>query len=265
MNTENNSIIHITTTEDGQQTVNARELHRFLESKQDFSNWIKNRITGYKFVEDRDFTRFSINLSKTSGGRPSTEYLLTVDMAMSLSMVENNEKGEQARAYFIDCKKRVDLAQKILEEAENIPPARKMPTIMDLHRDQLAYLIAQGVPAGTACRSADKLMQICKKLPGIISPKHEVPDERAITIQDLRNNMRPGILYRVNQLAKILPPDHPMHTTDDLTPAIRSSFGKYLAWAVDEGLLEKNSPSARFPLYNLPAIVTFPAAQTAQS
>ena len=38
-----------------QQTVNARELHAFLESKQDFSTWIKNRVADYDFVENRDF------------------------------------------------------------------------------------------------------------------------------------------------------------------------------------------------------------------
>ena len=40
------------------QTVNARELHAFLESKQDFSTWIKNRIEKYGFVENQDFVRF---------------------------------------------------------------------------------------------------------------------------------------------------------------------------------------------------------------
>ena len=37
------------------ETVSARELHEFLESKQDFSTWIKNRISEYDFVENQDF------------------------------------------------------------------------------------------------------------------------------------------------------------------------------------------------------------------
>ena len=41
-----------------QQTVNARELHAFLQSKQDFSTWIKNRVEQYDFVENQDFVRF---------------------------------------------------------------------------------------------------------------------------------------------------------------------------------------------------------------
>ena len=32
------------TEENGEQLVSARDLHEFLESKQDFSDWIKNRI-----------------------------------------------------------------------------------------------------------------------------------------------------------------------------------------------------------------------------
>ncbi|GAA5100442.1 hypothetical protein GCM10023260_12300 [Bartonella acomydis] len=40
------------------QTVNARELHVFLESKQDFSTWIKKRIAAYSFLEGQDFIRF---------------------------------------------------------------------------------------------------------------------------------------------------------------------------------------------------------------
>lgn len=51
------------------ETVSARELHAFVESKQEFANWIKNRIEKYGFIEGYDFL---IILSKTpNGGRPS--------------------------------------------------------------------------------------------------------------------------------------------------------------------------------------------------
>lgn len=39
----------------GKKAVNARYLHSFLESKQEFANWIKGRINKYDFVEGKDF------------------------------------------------------------------------------------------------------------------------------------------------------------------------------------------------------------------
>jgi phage anti-repressor protein len=69
---------------DGKKLVNARELHAYLGSKQDFSNWIINRIDKYGFQEDKDFT---IVLLKSTGGRPAKEYALTIDMAKQLCMV----------------------------------------------------------------------------------------------------------------------------------------------------------------------------------
>jgi len=92
-----------------QQTVNARELHAFLESKQEFSNWIKNRIEDYGFLDGVDFLP---NLSKTQG-RPRIDYFLSLDMAKELSMVERNAKGKQARQYFIDCEKRLSGSLKV--------------------------------------------------------------------------------------------------------------------------------------------------------
>ena len=52
-----------------QQTVNARELHAFLGSKQDFSTWIKNRIEQYGFVENQDFNLFHNFVENPQGGR----------------------------------------------------------------------------------------------------------------------------------------------------------------------------------------------------
>jgi len=95
---------------EGKRTVSARDLYEFLESKQDFSHWISNRISQYGFIEDEDFT---IILSKSNGGRPSREYHISVDMAKELSMVERNEKGKEARQYFI---KMENLAKNQIEE-----------------------------------------------------------------------------------------------------------------------------------------------------
>lgn len=90
-----------------QQTVNARELHAFLENRDMFANWIKDRIEQYGFVENQDFVRYLENSKKPLGGRPSMEYALSLDMAKELSMVERNAQGKQARQYFIDCEKRL--------------------------------------------------------------------------------------------------------------------------------------------------------------
>lgn len=99
-------LINIYSTTIGQEvkeTVNARELHSFLEVGKDFSNWIKDRINSFGFVENQDFVVFANSGEK---GRPSIEYGLSLDMAKELSMVERNEKGKQARQYFIECERR---------------------------------------------------------------------------------------------------------------------------------------------------------------
>jgi len=86
------------------QLCNARDLHATLEVAKDFTDWIKYRIEQYGFIEGEDY---SPNLGKTSrrGGRPATDYHLTLDMAKELAMVENNERGRQVRRYFIQIEK----------------------------------------------------------------------------------------------------------------------------------------------------------------
>ena len=88
------------------ETVSARELHAFLESRRDFSTWIKNRISEYDFVENQDFVRFHKKVEANNA--TLIEYALTLDMAKELSMVERNEKGKQARRYFIECEKKLN-------------------------------------------------------------------------------------------------------------------------------------------------------------
>lgn len=91
----------------GSKAVNARDLHAFLGSKQEFANWIKNRIEKYDLVENVDYVVFHNSMKNLEGGRPQIEYALTIDAAKELSMVEGNEKGKQARRYFIACEKKL--------------------------------------------------------------------------------------------------------------------------------------------------------------
>lgn len=83
---------------EGITMIDARQLHAWLKVRDQFNQWIKRRIAEYGFEEGEDF---SPSLVKT-GGRPRTDYLLTVDMAKELSMVERSERGKQTRRYFIE-------------------------------------------------------------------------------------------------------------------------------------------------------------------
>ncbi|WP_317992658.1 antA/AntB antirepressor family protein [Bartonella gliris] len=88
------------------QTVNARELHTFLEVNSKFADWIVRRIKEYGFLENQDYG-FTFLKNEKRKNVISKEYHLTLDMAKELSMVERNEKGRQARRYFIECEKKL--------------------------------------------------------------------------------------------------------------------------------------------------------------
>lgn len=103
------------------ETVNARELHSFLEVGRDFSTWIKRRIEQYDFVENINYVVFTNSVGNASdsprmgnqtsgrgGDRRSIEYHISIGMAKELAMVENNDQGRKVRRYFIECEKRLN-------------------------------------------------------------------------------------------------------------------------------------------------------------
>ena len=98
------------------QLCNARELHQFVESKRDYSTWIKDRITDYGFTENEDY----IIVTERTLGRPRKEYHITLDMGKELAMVERNEKGRQVRKYFIECERR---AKELTKQQQPLPLA----------------------------------------------------------------------------------------------------------------------------------------------
>ncbi|NCC97271.1 MAG: hypothetical protein EOM02_10570, partial [Synergistales bacterium] len=107
---------------DNRQVVNARELHGFLESGRQFGNWIEDRISKYGFAEGEDYVLvFNKSGKNPSGGRPTKDYLLTLNVAKELCMVENNERGRQARKYFIACEEELRKRQALGDFYDRIP------------------------------------------------------------------------------------------------------------------------------------------------
>ncbi|HIF7521245.1 TPA: antA/AntB antirepressor family protein, partial [Escherichia coli] len=88
--------------------VSAKALHKALGVGRDFTNWIKGRIDQYGFIAGTDFIRVE-NLSTPKRASAKTrqqiehDYLLSLDMAKEVAMVERNEQGRAIRRYFIQC------------------------------------------------------------------------------------------------------------------------------------------------------------------
>lgn len=103
-------------------TVLARELHEFLEVKTAYKDWFP-RMREYGFLEGTDFCSF---LSESTGGRPAQDAQLTIEMAKEICMLQRNEKGKQARQYFIQLEKDWNSPEKVMARALKIADKKIM-------------------------------------------------------------------------------------------------------------------------------------------
>lgn len=116
-----NGLIPIYENDNNEKLVNARELHNFLGIGAEFTTWIKRRIDKYEFVEDVDFTTFDNSVKAENTYKNFKEYILTLDMAKELAMVENNKQGKQVRKYFIEIERKFkEIVSSITQEDQMI-------------------------------------------------------------------------------------------------------------------------------------------------
>lgn len=99
--------------ESDRPTVLARDLYDFLEVKTAYKDWFP-RMCEYGFTEGEDFCSF---LSESTGGRPATDAQLTIDMAKEICMLQRNEKGKQARQYFLQLEKEWNSPEAVMARA----------------------------------------------------------------------------------------------------------------------------------------------------
>jgi phage anti-repressor protein len=115
VNESMNEIIQINYDND-RPTVSAKDLHDFLGVKTAYKDWFP-RMCEYGFIEGQDFCSF---LSESTGGRPAQDAQLTIDMAKELCMLQRNERGKQARQYFIQLEKDWNSPEKVMARALQI-------------------------------------------------------------------------------------------------------------------------------------------------
>lgn len=91
--------------ENGEQLVSARDLHEGLEITDRFSRWFE-RMLAYGFEEDVDYTSVKSSTVVNNGAvRELDDYILKLDMAKEIAMIQRNAKGREFRKYFIEVEK----------------------------------------------------------------------------------------------------------------------------------------------------------------
>ena len=190
------------------QTVSARALYHFFGLAERFSAWW-TRMVSYGLEENVDFATVGKPTVVNNGGTKEIgDYLLTIEAAKHIAMIQRCEKGKQARNYFINVEKlylknlhsnnqtSVTLVEKIRnliveKDGEMVPRndynmlAEKMVALeqkLDLHNLKEEYIertISKKIDLAikASFREADQLIgsnDIVKRLPLATNPKSVV-------------------------------------------------------------------------------------------
>lgn len=140
-------------------TVSARELHGFLQVETPYHKWFP-RMCEYGFSEGQDFWTF---LSESTGGRPAQDAQLTIDMAKEICMLQRNEKGKQARQYFIQLEKDWNSPEKVMARALQIADRKIHALESEIEANRPKVLFADAVATAKTSILIGELAKLLKQ------------------------------------------------------------------------------------------------------
>lgn len=130
--------------------VSARDLHEFLEVETHFKDWFP-RMCEYGFTEGQDFNLLKNERVQMEGGRMVSravkDAILSIDMAKEICMIQRNEKGKQARQYFLDLERAWNSPEKVMARALKIADRKIQSLEAEREANRPKVLFADSVAA----------------------------------------------------------------------------------------------------------------------
>ena len=172
------------------RTVNARELHEFLDVSSRYNDWIRNRISKYGFEENIDYVCLTkVLVTQTESGREGAsnqkEHYISLDMAKELAMVENNDKGREARKYFIECEKKL---RKSIEDSipKTLPDALEAYALEIRKHERTKLLLEEAKEVIESNKPKIRYHDIVLSCPDLLTVR-QIAQDYGISAQKLNN------------------------------------------------------------------------------
>ena len=145
----NQELIPVTENEQNEVVVSGRDLHEFLEIGTEYKKWM-SRMIEYGFEENIDYARVSQKSLTLGGAQNITEHILKLDMAKEISMIQRNDKGKQARQYFLQIEKAWNSPEMIMKRALQFADQKIMRLETKIKQDKPKVLFADAVDSSTS-------------------------------------------------------------------------------------------------------------------
>ena len=157
-----NNLINITLNENQEPVVSARQLHKSLEVKTRFSQWVEQN---FKILEEGyDFTSVvGTTVVNNGANRKLQDYVLSLDAAKNLAMVSKTDKGKEVRQYFIQVEKDFNSPEKIMARALLMADKKINKLEAQIEADRPKVLFADAVSASKSSCLIGELAKILKQ------------------------------------------------------------------------------------------------------
>lgn len=142
-----NEVIKVTVNDNQEPIVSARQLHKTLEVKTRFSQWVEQNFKG--FEENYDFSSVvtTTQLNQYGGTKELQDYALSLDTAKHLAMMSKTDKGKEVRQYFIQVEKDFNSPEKIMARALLMADKKIHKLEKQIEADKPKVLFADAVSA----------------------------------------------------------------------------------------------------------------------
>ena len=157
-----NELIKVTTNNNDEQLVSARELHDKLEVKTRFSQWVTQNFKNFR--SDVDFTSVvSTTVVNNGAVRYLDDYAITVDMAKHISMMSGTSKGHEMRDYFIKVEKAWNNPEMVVQRALQIQTKKVEQLKLENEAMKPKALFADAVSASHTSILVGELAKLLKQ------------------------------------------------------------------------------------------------------